>query len=101
MDLPSDREIECHVYAFPLTRGHACTGVSPGSHCWAGAARTLFWIDPAERIVVVAMTQALGAEQYRNRLGIVVYGALVDGEEGEWRPVRGSRGTGGRGSCAG
>ena len=62
-----------------------CVGVSPGSHCWAGAARTLFWIDPAERIVVVAMTQALGAEQYRNRLGNVVYGALVDGGEGEWR----------------
>ena len=33
----------------------------------------------------MAMTQALGAEQYRNRLGNVVYGALVDGEEGEWR----------------
>eukprot|EP01045_Picozoa_sp_COSAG04_P024306 COSAG04_NODE_3016_length_3275_cov_99.189742_3_plen_86_part_00 len=73
------------MYAFPLHAGMLSAGVSPGSHCWAGAARTLFWIDPGERIVVVAMTQALGAEQYRNRLGNVVYGALVDGEEGEWR----------------
>ena len=86
MDLPSDREVKReHVYSLALHAGTLCAGVSPGSHCWAGAARTLFWIDPAERIVVVAMTQALGAEQYRNRLGNVVYGALVDGEEGEWR----------------
>ena len=56
-------------------------GVSPGSHCWAGAARTIFWIDPIEQIVVVAMTQALGAEHYRGRLGNVVYGALLAGSK--------------------
>ena len=62
---------------------HSRVPRSPSSASACG--RTLFWVDPSERIVVVAMTQALGAEQFRNRLGNVVYGALVDGEEGEWR----------------
>eukprot|EP01045_Picozoa_sp_COSAG04_P020899 COSAG04_NODE_2193_length_4561_cov_46.389960_1_plen_117_part_00 len=39
-------------------------------------------LDRLGGLVVVAMAQALGAGQYRNRLGNVVYGALVDGEEG-------------------
>ena len=53
-------------------------GVSPGSYCWAGAAKTIFWVDPVEEFVVVGMTQALGAPHYRPNLGNIVYGAITE-----------------------
>ena len=52
-----------------------------GSIYWSGAAATSFWIDPAEDLVVVAMTQhravplALAA---RWELAALVYAALID-----------------------
>ena len=51
-------------------------GISPGSFAWAGAAKTIFWVDPVEEIVVVSMTQALGAPHYRANLGNIIYGAI-------------------------
>ena len=51
-------------------------GVSPGSFAWAGAGKTIFWVDPVEEIVAVSMTQALGAPHCRSNLGNIIYGAI-------------------------
>ena len=53
---------------------------SPGSYGWGGAATTSFWVDPAEELVGVFMTQFMPSsfypvvQEFRN----AVYGALVD-----------------------
>lgn len=39
------------------------TVYSPGSYTWGGAAGTLFWVDPAENMVVIFMTQAIALGQ--------------------------------------
>jgi CubicO group peptidase (beta-lactamase class C family) len=46
---------------------------------WGGAASTAFWIDPAENLAVVFMTQQLPSSQYplRRELRNVVYQALT------------------------
>ncbi len=53
---------------------------STGSYAWGGAASTAFWIDPAEEIVVIFLTQLLPSSTYpiRPQLQQVVYQALVD-----------------------
>jgi len=54
---------------------------SEGNYYWGGAAATSFWIDPVEDIVVVGMTQhmgAPGASSIRGELSALVYGALTD-----------------------
>jgi CubicO group peptidase (beta-lactamase class C family) len=54
---------------------------SPGEFSWAGAASTEFWVDPAEGLAVIFMTQYLpGALTNRfnlaRELRTIVYGAL-------------------------
>ena len=46
---------------------------------WGGAASTTFWVDPAERLAVVFMTQLLpsGTFNFRGQLKTLVYGALI------------------------
>ena len=54
---------------------------SEGSYFWAGAAATHFWIDPKEDLVVVAMTQHLGApaaDALLPQLRTLVYSALTE-----------------------
>ena len=53
---------------------------SPGESYWGGMASTAFWIDPAEDLVVVFMTQLLPSSTYpiRPQLRQLVYQALVD-----------------------
>ena len=52
---------------------------SPGEYSWGGAAGTIFWIDPVEDIVVVAMTQLMGSPwPLRDRLKTLTYAALTD-----------------------
>jgi CubicO group peptidase (beta-lactamase class C family) len=53
---------------------------SPGLYAWGGAASTAFWIDPAEELAVVFMTQLLPSTTYplRRHLQTGVYQALVD-----------------------
>jgi CubicO group peptidase (beta-lactamase class C family) len=55
---------------------------SEGSYYWAGAAGTLFWIDPTEDLVVVGMTQHTAAPtvdwpSLRGELSAMIYGALM------------------------
>ena len=48
---------------------------------WAGALGTYFWIDPKEDIVVIAMTQHMGApaaEEAAGKIRTLVYSALID-----------------------
>ncbi len=53
---------------------------SKGEYFWGGAASTAFWIDPAEALFVVMMTQLVPSSFYplRNELRAAVYQALVD-----------------------
>jgi CubicO group peptidase (beta-lactamase class C family) len=53
---------------------------STGEYSWGGAASTAFWIDPAEEIVALFLTQLLPSSTHpiRAELGQLVYQALVD-----------------------
>jgi CubicO group peptidase (beta-lactamase class C family) len=53
---------------------------SNGEHAWGGAASTGFWIDPAEEITAVFMTQLLPSSTHplRSQFKQLVYQALVD-----------------------
>ena len=53
---------------------------STGDYYWGGAASTIFWIDPAEDLVVVFMTQLMPSAtfDFRGQLKSIVYPAIVD-----------------------
>jgi CubicO group peptidase (beta-lactamase class C family) len=53
---------------------------SAGSYMWGGLASTAFWIDPAEALVVIFMTQLIpsGTFNFRGQLRALVYGAIAD-----------------------
>jgi CubicO group peptidase (beta-lactamase class C family) len=53
---------------------------SPGEYAWGGAASTVFWIDPAEELIAILMTQLMPstAFNFRGQLKQIVYGAIVD-----------------------
>jgi CubicO group peptidase (beta-lactamase class C family) len=53
---------------------------SPGEYMWGGAASTIFWVDPAEDLTVIFMTQLLpsGTFNFRGQLKTLVYPAIVD-----------------------
>ena len=64
-----------------VSKGPAATGVvgTAGSFMWGGAASTTFWVDPAEELAVVFMTQLMpsGTFNFGGQLRALVYGALV------------------------
>jgi CubicO group peptidase (beta-lactamase class C family) len=51
-----------------------------GSYGWSGAANTYFWVDPAEELTVVFLTQLTpyGVHPIERRLHQLVYQAIVD-----------------------
>jgi CubicO group peptidase (beta-lactamase class C family) len=61
----------------PVAAGTLC---SPGEFSWGGAASTLFWVDPAEDLLVIFLTQLLPSRTYpfRGLLRQLVYQALAD-----------------------
>ena len=64
---------------FGVVTDTAAQGVigSPGQYYWGGAAGTVFWIDPVERIVVVSMMQLMsGWPSYRPDLRVATYQAI-------------------------
>jgi CubicO group peptidase (beta-lactamase class C family) len=68
---------------FGIMKDAAAAGYmsSEGSFFWAGAAATHFWIDPKEDLVVVAMTQHMGAPAAAAlwaQLRTLVYSALME-----------------------
>jgi CubicO group peptidase (beta-lactamase class C family) len=52
---------------------------SAGEFGWGGMASTAFWVDPAEEMTVIFMTQLLPSTTYdfRGQLKSIVYGAIV------------------------
>ena len=53
---------------------------SPGEFAWGGAASTAFWIDPAEDLAVVLLTQLIPSSTYpiRKELRVLTYAAIAD-----------------------
>ena len=53
---------------------------SVGEYGWGGMASTAFWVDPAEELTVVFMTQLVPSSSLnvRAELKSIVYGAIVD-----------------------
>jgi CubicO group peptidase (beta-lactamase class C family) len=53
---------------------------SVGEYAWGGAASTAFWIDPAEELIAVFMTQLLPSSSYpvRRELRTMVYAGITD-----------------------
>ncbi len=64
-----------------VSKGPAAAGVvgTAGEFMWGGAASTTFWVDPAEELAVVFMTQLLpsGTFNFPDQLKSLVYGALL------------------------
>jgi CubicO group peptidase (beta-lactamase class C family) len=52
---------------------------SPGEFAWGGMASTAFWVDPAEELTVILMTQLVPSSSYalRRQLRVLTYQALV------------------------
>jgi CubicO group peptidase (beta-lactamase class C family) len=55
---------------------------SAGEYAWGGAASTAFWIDPAEDLIVIFMTQVLPSTGFsvRRELRTMIYSALTDSD---------------------
>jgi CubicO group peptidase (beta-lactamase class C family) len=53
---------------------------TPGEYAWGGAASTAFWIDPAEELAVVMLTQLIPSSTYpiRREARVLVYQAITD-----------------------
>lgn len=65
---------------FSVNLGAAATATvgSAGEIAWGGAASTLFWVDPAEDLAVILMTQFMpsGTFNFRGQLKALVYPAI-------------------------
>jgi len=67
---------------FSVTMNPAQTLIpgSAGEYSWGGAASTAFWVDPAEELAAIFMTQLLPSSSYpiRRELRTMVYAAITD-----------------------
>ena len=52
---------------------------SPGEYAWGGMASTAFWVDPAEDLIVLLLTQLMPSSTYpiRRELRVLTYQALL------------------------
>jgi CubicO group peptidase (beta-lactamase class C family) len=59
----------------PVRNGYPAT---EGSYYWGGLASTLFWVDPAEELIVLFLTQLIPSStfNFRGQLEALVYAAL-------------------------
>jgi len=53
---------------------------TPGEYAWGGAASTAFWIDPAEDMAVILLTQLMPSSTYpiRRELRVLSYQSVID-----------------------
>jgi CubicO group peptidase (beta-lactamase class C family) len=66
---------------FAMTLSEVETGaLGEGDYYWGGAASTIFWVDPAEDLVVIFMTQLMPSAtfNFRGQLKSIIYSAIVD-----------------------
>jgi len=67
--------------AVTLDPGQSHVLGSPGDFYWSGAPMTQFWIDPAEDLTVVFLTQVIGSPHHHRITRVLrnlVYGAIVE-----------------------
>ena len=58
------------------------TSGSTGNYFWGGAAGTVFWIDPVEDLVVIAMIQLMRSPwKLRDDMAIATYQAIIESNE--------------------
>ncbi len=67
-------------FAVTLDPARTLLAGSAGEYYWGGAASTAFWIDPAEDLIVIFMTQFMPSNHYplRRELRTLVYSAFDD-----------------------
>jgi CubicO group peptidase (beta-lactamase class C family) len=67
-------------FAVTMNPAQTLLAGSPGEYNWGGAATTSFWIDPAEELIAIFMTQVLPSSAYplRRELRTMVYAAITD-----------------------
>ncbi|MBX3707786.1 MAG: beta-lactamase family protein [Pseudomonadales bacterium] len=66
---------------FAMTLSEIATGhPGVGDFYWGGAASTIFWVDPAEDLVVIFMTQLMPSStfNFRGQLKNIIYAAIED-----------------------
>lgn len=66
---------------FASTMDQVTTGsLGAGDYYWGGAASTIFWVDPAEDLSVVFMTQLMpsGTFNFRGQLKSIIYSSIVE-----------------------
>ena len=67
---------------FSVTMNPALTLIpgSAGEYAWGGAASTSFWIDPAEELIAIFMTQLIPSSSYpvRRELRTMIYAGITD-----------------------
>lgn len=66
-----------HVVVDPV---RAQVPTSVGEYGWGGLASTAFWVNPAEELVVVFLTQLIPSStfDFRGSLKAIIHGAIVD-----------------------
>jgi CubicO group peptidase (beta-lactamase class C family) len=67
-------------FAVTMTPSQMLIPGSAGEYNWGGAATTSFFIDPAEELIMIFMTQVLPSSAYpmRRELRTLVYSAITD-----------------------
>ncbi|MDE2378210.1 serine hydrolase domain-containing protein [Bradyrhizobium sp.] len=67
-------------FAVTMRPSETLVAGSPGEYNWGGAATTSFWIDPAEELITIFMTQVLPSSAYpiRRELRTMVYAAITE-----------------------
>lgn len=67
-------------FAVTLNPAKTLIAGSPGEYAWGGVATTSFWIDPAEELITIFMTQVIPSTAYpvRRELRTMVYAAITD-----------------------
>lgn len=68
-------------FSVNLGPGPTATVGSAGEIAWGGAASTLFWVDPAEDLICILMTQFMpsGTFNFRGQMKSLVYPAIEAG----------------------
>ena len=67
-------------FAVAIDPAKALLPGSPGEYNWGGMASTAFWIDPAEELITIFMTQLIPSSTYpvRRELRTLVYAAITE-----------------------
>ena len=67
-------------FSVMLNQARAHVMGSPGEYAWGGAASTMFWIDPAEELIGMLLTQLVPSWTHpvRREMRVLTYQALTE-----------------------